>query len=361
MLDALERAVGSRRGTSRRKSGLDVRAKAPRTFYPRCILTAIKDFGQRLQLIGFVPTALALFVMALFFVGHGPSAPLSLMTVTETARKITVAGGAAMILISGAISITLQPMQFRLVQLLEGYWAPRALAVPFGVGVWLQQRRYDRLQGQLTARPAKTSIGQRLRQERRVSAEAALLSRLPSRERLLPTALGNVLRAMEDRAGARYGIDAIAMWPRLYPVLPKERAQALEDEVTQLDVSARLAVTWMIAGLVCGLRAVTDFGSAMRHPGWLVLTALVLAAAWLSYRSAIESALAHGLDVEVTLDLFRDYLLDAMRMPQAMLLSGESSQFEQLAVLFQADTPEHGIDYSLHARRITGPASLSGS
>ncbi len=282
-------------------------------------------------------------------------------TVTNTIAAVGAAGGALLILVSAAISITLQPMQFRLVQLLEGYWGPRALAAPFAAGVWLQERRYDRLQGQLTARPGKTATGQRLQQERRVAAEAALLTRMPARDRLLPTALGNVLRAMEDRGGARYGMEAIAMWPRLYPVLPKERAQALEDEVVQLDVSARLTVTWVIAGLFCALRAATSLEASARHPGWLVLIGLVLLAGWLSYRAAIESALAHGLDVEITLDLYRDYLLDAMRMPQVSQLSDESRQFQQLAALYRTYTPHHEIDYTFRSRTLTGPAPPSKS
>lgn len=308
-------------------------------------------------MIGFIPTALALSVVLLFVVGKGPKDPLTLQTFTDSISKVGAGGGALVVLVSAAVSITLHPMQFRLVQLLEGYWTPRALAMPFAVGVWLQQRRFDRLQLRLTARPAKGAIGQRFQQERRTTAEVILLTRLPARERLLPTALGNILRAMEDRAGARYGIEAIAMWPRLYPVLPPGRAQALENEVTQLDVSARLSLTWTVAGLICSCRVATDVAASRRHPGWLILVGLLFLAGWLSYRAAIESALAHSLDVEVTLDLYRDYLLDAMRMPQVSLLSTEARQFEQLANLYKADSPDHGIQYTLHSRNLTAPTA----
>ena len=33
------------------------------------------------------------------------------------------------------------------------------------------------------------------------------------------TGLGNALAAMEDSAGAAYGLDAVVAWPRLYPLL----------------------------------------------------------------------------------------------------------------------------------------------
>ncbi len=86
-------------------------------------------------------------------------------------------------------------------------------------------------------------------EERAQRAETFLRERFASPERLLPTALGNVLRSAEDRAGVRYGADSVVVWPRLFPLLPEQLARSVEDEVTQLDVSARLTVTWAAAAL----------------------------------------------------------------------------------------------------------------
>jgi hypothetical protein len=47
-----------------------------------------------------------------------------------------------------------------------------------------------------------------------------LLQCVPSLEMLTvtPPGLGNVLAAMEDGAGRTYGLDAVIVWPRLYPL-----------------------------------------------------------------------------------------------------------------------------------------------
>jgi hypothetical protein len=38
--------------------------------------------------------------------------------------------------------------------------------------------------------------------------------------RIMPTSLGNVIRAAEDEAGNTYGLDTVITWPILYEVLP---------------------------------------------------------------------------------------------------------------------------------------------
>lgn len=321
------------------------------------ILDAVKDFGQKLQLIGLIPTALAASLLALFVIGDAPSRPLNLTTVTDVLARVGVAGGFLLLFVSAAISITLQPLQFRLVQLFEGYWSSRLLSWPFRLGVWRQTRRFDRLAKMTSSVTVDDILGQRLAHERREDAKAALITRLPRRDHLLPTELGNVLRAMEERAGARYGIESIAIWRRLYPVLPRDHAEALENEVIQLDVSVRLAATWFITGIVALGLLLRDPAQTWEHKLWLLLVGLVFVAAWLSYRSAIESALAHASDVEVTLDLYRDFLLDAARMPSAATLADEAAHFAALTAIYQARNADHGINYTLVARRLTGPKS----
>lgn len=269
--------------------------------------------------------------------------------------RIGVAGGVILLFVSAAISLTLQPLQFRLVQLFEGYWSSPRLAWAFRLGVEMQRRRFDRLADRTVAAVSDNELDQHLARARRDEAREALLTRLPARDHLLPTALGNVLRAMEERAGARYGIESIAIWRRLYPVLPEKHAQTLEDEVTQLDVSIRLSATWLATAIGLLAFVMRDPTATWSNWRWLVVIGLVFVAAWLSYRSAIESALAHSSDVEVTLDLYRDLLLDASRMAPAATLGEETDLFETLSKLYTARNPNHGVDYTLVPRRLTSP------
>lgn len=98
----------------------------------------------------------------------------------------------------------------------------------------------------------------------------------------------------------------------MFPLLPADHASSLEDEVLQLDLSARLAVTWAAAGGVSVLvLAASPIGMA-HDPTWAFTCLALLALSWLSYRGAVESALAHGRDIEVTVDLYKGLLIDAL-------------------------------------------------
>jgi hypothetical protein len=187
----------------------------------------------------------------------------------------------------------------------------------------------------IPADKARDEAKRRLLSERAQVAESALRTRFPSEDRLLPTALGNVLRSAEDRHGRRYGLDSVLVWPRLYPLLPPAYAQSIEDEVIQLDVSARLVITWALAGGAGAGILLHDIAGTRTHPGWILLVAGFCVLSRMSYRAAIESALAHGQDVEVALDLYRGLVLDITRMPRPKRLSHERQINHQLCALLE--------------------------
>ena len=70
-------------------------------------------------------------------------------------------------------------------------------------------------------------------------AAARRLRRYPPPAAILPTLLGNTLRAAEFRAGSRYGLDAVVLCPRLYPLLGDKVSATLNDLRDQLDLAAR--------------------------------------------------------------------------------------------------------------------------
>ena len=225
------------------------------------------------------------------------------------------------------------------------------LACSFALGIRLQARRRDRFSDQLTTETgglATTSYARRrVIAERLQAAESALRERFPEEERLLPTALGNVLRAAEERVGRRYGIDTVVLWPRLFPLLPPEHARDVDDEVMQLDLSARLVTTWTAASLsVLGVLVANPHALA-RHFGWLAVPALLAVLARLAYRAAIESALAHASDLEVALDLYRTRVPDAMRMQRTRTLREDRAQFARLCGLLTTYDKDHRINFPL--------------
>ena len=128
-------------------------------------------------------------------------------------------------------------------------------------------------------------------------------------------------------AGRRYGIDSVVLWPRLFLLLSPEHARDVDDEVTQLDLSARLVTTWAAAALAVLCVLLSHPHSLPRHAGWLAVPVLLAVLARLAYRAAVESALAHASDLEVALDLYRTRVPDAMRLQRTRSLRADRAQF----------------------------------
>lgn len=69
------------------------------------------------------------------------------------------------------------------------------------------------------------------------------LHRRPAKpEQLMPTALGNTLRAAESHPVDKYGLDGVSVWPHLWLVVPDATRQELITARAALDSAARACV-----------------------------------------------------------------------------------------------------------------------
>jgi hypothetical protein len=295
------------------------------------------ELGLRFNLVALLPnTALALFVAALVRSGAASGAPdLDKLFPLPSAANLGLVTLAAVLL-----SLILHPFQLRLMRLFEGYWGDGRLGTTLGnLGVELHRRRCDRLDllGRDPAVPesviAHTSQ-EAVKAWRESVKERALEQRSSYPEdddRLLPTRLGNILRAAEDSAGQRYGLDSVAFWPRLYPYIKGELADSLARVRDQLDLSVRMCATLIVATLVAtGLLATDGW--------WLLVPATTAVLAWIAYRSALGTAAAYGEDVHVAFDLHRFDMLEAMRYPLPANLDEEREFNDQLTKFLQSGT-----------------------
>ncbi|WP_171172131.1 hypothetical protein [Streptomyces sp. I05A-00742] len=166
-----------------------------------------------------------------------------------------------------------------------------------------QHRRYrsvqDRFQQLSPAVYGGTATPEERAEHGRLTAR---LRRFPAPDALMPTRLGNVLRAAESRPTDKYGLDAVAVWPHLWLLLP---------DTTRKEIAhARLALETSAAACVWG---VAFLGFTPWSP-WAVPAGLAVAviarAGWLPARAETYADL-----VEAAFDLHRATLYRQLRWP----------------------------------------------
>jgi hypothetical protein len=285
-----------------------------------------RDLGLRFNLVGLLPMVfLVLFWMALAWSGAPASSPVPGQVFAQ-AEELSVSEWVLIGLGILVLAAVLQPLQTGYVRLLEGYWGNGRL------GRWLARlgvKRQKRARQALVAAsqteqddPGKISAEDL---ERMNVAAYRLNHNYPSAEaRLLPTALGNMLRAAETRPYDNYGLDPLVTWPSLLPLLSSDLKAILADQRNQLDLAARLNLTFLLCALL---------GTVYLHRwGWWLLVPLgALIMAWLSYRAAVSAALAYGESIQAAYHLHRFDLLSALHLPLPANRADEVCANQQLS------------------------------
>jgi len=139
----------------------------------------------------------------------------------------------------------------------------------------------------------------------------------PQLEDVMPTAVGNRLKAAELHPRYRYGLDSIIVWPRLWPLLPEALQQAVGEARGSLDAAVRLfgwgllTVLWVFWGT-----------------WWAPLLGLGLAlVAWFR---AVSAAEVYGDLIRAAFDLHRFCLYESLRWPLPEDTATEAQCGEQL-------------------------------
>ncbi|MEV0928349.1 hypothetical protein AB0I99_25090 [Streptomyces spongiicola] len=157
-------------------------------------------------------------------------------------------------------------------------------------------------------------------------------------EDVMPTRFGNVLRSAETHPYDRYGIDAVLVWPRLYPVLPQRFAAQLAVAASDVDLMVTLCglgVLFAGGGGVLAAAVVSWYAALLCCGGGLLL-------AWIAYRGAVQTALAYAAMVKSAFDVHRGRLIDAMGLERPVSWKTELDQWRQLGHVWLQGTPEDG-------------------
>ena len=128
---------------------------------------------------------------------------------------------------------------------------------------------------------------------------------------VLPTRLGNVIRAFETYTSRQYGVAIVNLWPRLMMTVEDKVVAAVENAKTAFDFMLHASFLSAVLALLilgCGLYW-HPLSAPTWLPPWLAWTVLFGGISYAAYRAAISQALVWGGQVKVAFDLYRFDLL----------------------------------------------------
>jgi hypothetical protein len=215
---------------------------------------------------------------------------------TQVAIMLAVLLG---VVASGAI---VQRLTVPMLRLVEGYW-PTLLNPVRQSLVRRVERRADTFEARFQQLAgAVSSNGATPRQRADFVVVDQELRRLPGNRQFQPTRIGNIIRASESRPVDKYGLDAVALWPHLWLLLPENTQKELATARLSLD-SAVAACIW---GTLFVCFAPWTLLAIPAGVGFVV----IIYFGWLPSRAKVYADL-----VEAAFDLYRGALYAQLRWP----------------------------------------------
>jgi hypothetical protein len=157
---------------------------------------------------------------------------------------------------------------------------------------------------------------------------------------VMPTRLGNILRNAELYSFDRYGINAVLIWPRLYNLFPERFLETIAEAKGSLDFMLVVSALSSIFALFSGIYLVI-----VKASGLLFMTCFWggLFLAWLTYQSALGSALLYAQQIKTGFDLYRHELLKQMRLELPKTPSEEPELWERIDQLLYIYENKRGV------------------
>lgn len=277
----------------------------------------------RFKLVNAIPAAMVITTAGVLVLSGAPQQPPSFDVLVTRAQATNWVGAGIAIAILAVGALLLEPFEVRSIRVLEGYWSATG---PLGrlaeFGRWRHERDRSRLRFLASRDP---DLSDELDEE--------IQTRWPNAWPLLPTALGNHLRAFEEQAGAAYQINAIDLWPRLYYVLPESALSTVNGYRTQLDVASRLCLSLLASAFVA-------VGLLFAHGWWNALPVVLFLGSWWAYHAALAAAGNYSTAVRAVIDVYRLKLLHTMHLKSPSGLADERVINESLGRIWRGDATE---------------------
>ncbi len=213
--------------------------------------------------------------------------------------------------------------RFAMLRWMEGYWPWPIIFIGRPLARW-QAYRLSQAEKALNALMEKSGPLPFDQVRRRGELELFTHYFPADPSEILPTRLGNILRAGETAPTSKYGLDAFVCWPRLWPLLPDTLRKDLE---TVYERMLTLAEIWE-AGLLTACWVAFSW--------WALPLALVWTA--LAYRLLIPVAMTYADLLETAFDLYRRKLYETIGWPLPNVGEEEIEAGKRLSEFFWRGT-----------------------
>jgi hypothetical protein len=285
--------------------------------------------------------SLLLVVYAFILVRSGAwSHPPDWTAAVDAFFHIGVGGTVLLIVLGMALGLGTHPLQFGLVQFLEGYWGTSRIARKArSVMITHHRNRASALEG-------KDVEG-----DQEAGRLLALYPHDP--DLVMPTRLGNVLRRYEMLAGRQYELRVLTVLPHMALAARPEDARYLDDQRLQLDLAVRMCLTAVLAAFISAVLLYRD-------EWWLFIVIVPCCLAYIAYRGAVVSAREYGVAMTTLIDLNRFALYERLHLPKPSNIEEERKNNRRVMNLMEANSQHIFIRYEDPSASISGQSQGSG-
>jgi hypothetical protein len=282
---------------------------------------------KRFLLNAFFPTLLFFMLMGLAIVSGGPGLDESIEWWGEqpgVVRVMLTIGGVAVVFVTANV---VAGSMLWIIRLFEGYAFPTSLVAGLG-----RSHKFADWQGKSA--------------EKKRAMRNSFPESPRSRDDVAATRLGNILLSAETYPLARYHVDSMRTWPRLYNLLPEELRGALEGSRSSMELLLVVAF-WASLFSCLGSLTLLLLGSSL---AW-VLAALLggAAVAGITYAGALAPAKIYGSLIRTAYDLHRHELIEALRLPRPATPGEERLVWSAVLSFLDGDDPEYSWRYVVAA------------
>jgi ABC-type multidrug transport system fused ATPase/permease subunit len=210
-------------------------------------------------------------------------------------------------------------------RLLEGYSWPNKVAAR---AVQKQQHLYDSLKEAAAPAQGADSTSDNEGEAQRWRAELAFerLKRYPeSKHDILPTRLGNALKAIERYGQDRYKLDSQTLWSELNACAPDSTRDEVEDARSVVDTF----VSFVFVSLVFAFLSLIVAIAKLHLPSLIAALVALLLSRWF-YNSAVESTSWLVRAIQALVNLGRGKLASTYGLKIPSTLSEERKMWEAL-------------------------------